>query len=1831
MKISLTKDSVIMSGNVLAGLEYVSEDAQNTERATGFNQEKMLEFLRANPRIGNELLSYSGPIYYMGESAKGIAAGGKTLGVKFADGGSSVSGDNVYGQFLMDVREAYRRELGEGLSQEVRVRPGQVISDYVSAGEYVSEVERMEQNGRRFIHTEPYRPVNFNFDAAKDGTTGHNRRATDSDVVFQTFECPFGLSDRSKLKVNSAVEVSLFYEQALRGELDWPALFEDLKKRGNIMNLSARQEEQLMKDMVAQFDWMREEISRNNEIYAERTIVSELGVIPDSSFGRSIYDPELAPSPAHILARYINNPSLLFTGSENGVMRALEATDKAEAYRFSAVTGNGRISIVIDGSDTIGGREPKTRAIREKRVNYKKDERGKFVYNNRGEKVVESTEDTYKMQFKSEAEIEVDYAAFKERLSNIVANVSPEVKISFITGKGVGTPSMVTRFIKENGGQVFDWDYTQRGAYEVKDAKAAASDDARFSQLRMQSFQNIQPVLVGRQEAVSFLLDRNDEDSRVEFRREDGLSPKGYILFSVDDDARNNSILQRGTLALDMGLPLVHVQNNRSEEEQKITLASEASLSRSYIIGEQKYSESLFKGRAKKSWKLDGANIASYVERDNNIAIPYVGNYHNSVVYVNGVPFHTIFGAFTALMARESGVTDAAVLQSIARDENSMAQTTAAYANLVDKKLSDDVIERCMRNSVHMMAGASEAFSYMLLNSEGDFVMPSTFAVGKLFTDIDGKGENRFGVVFNAEREALKADVAAAVSKAQVEESRIVEENNVRNKVRGRKRARGEKMSGGLPADRESSRDAIWFLGTNRPSRLCDDDFDSSTIWEEANYGKDALNRELASRPMLDDGEGGKVENRNVFLFPSDLQAVSGRRKVMNNPDGRNLTGVVRMDPATGKEFTCAFGIPVKKDNFFFEQDNNIGRACSYLLDKDSTLLVNGLIEADSLARKTAIEHNMSLCYAVRERPLPGGDINDDLSRNFIDKVWDYPRSKETIDRNTGKTVTEGGVMLPKEVTKKVYNHETMKYESVTKQVYQKQWIDNPHASRINREIIKRYEAMLDEGVAFPLNCICMPKSDYSEVSEEKFLADFSFALKVANASALAQGLPMRFPLDENGRLDLGPDVPENFRDLAERKLDSFIGVVREENIINDELPYIRRVPIFNVLRNDKPLKSDGSDIYLKPLDLVQAFGGFDFGDVKRGLTVPLHEMAFVLDDGTAFSLMGGKLTSRMQLGEINRYVRYDRNDEQRFYVKSSDPERIPEFLEALRSYIERAKRVSVETKLVTEQEAQGKDFGMAGFVNLLSSNSEQGEEDEFTVAARGAQSAIEAPNRFDGSDNDSVYYGKEDANDAFAGYAMVRATLPDGTDTGWKVITDREVALDVIYSKVQRKYRSDVRELTSEKVLECNVRAFAIDKVADKFRKLTQAKAEVKEDTKVVHSERFVPSEDSSKTLKEEKKETGRLFVSYYGSKSVPKDAIKVQISTSCPEGMKDDMDFRFESLYPNYNSMVGPHKNGAIDDAEYSRRYQEKVLDANKDKILDGIRKIQEAAREEGKDAYLFCYCAPGNFCHRYLVNNFLNENGIVCQENPTDRQKYTVGHVQLFGEEPASDLFTQAEQPKDNLVTYTLSDGNYQKRTYENANADDVDFTFQFKAVDSYGERSTEKAAGDSCLPIELPFKDGKLDLSKKAVSEAVNAIMGMLPEEFFNGTSCGVNLAGNGIYTLNSNGMSVSQNDIDVFVSAVFAGLKEKGFDLISLRSGGQTGVDEAAVAVAHTLDIPVTIHGTADWRFRPVDGKDVSGNEHAFKERFVKDFAKIKSNAEQLVVKKTRKVSSELKR
>lgn len=1845
MKLILDSKDVLMSGDTLAALEldFSYADGGPVPAAVSETEEELIERLRRNPALAAELLSYDGPIIYMGEAANYRDADGHTLGMRFRDGGTAVEGDNVYGKFLMRVRNRFAELQKAERVEETLVRPGQVIVDFVPADAEKSWTEEQEDAGREFIHTEPYRPVRFRFDASRNGTTGYAGRQSGFGVSFQTFECPFGTDFRSRVRVSSAAEASLLYEKALRREIDWKSLFEDLSRRGLVKGLSPRQQQDLLGDLKAQFDWMREQICRNGRL-KDLPVVASGMLVPDASFGRSVYDPDTAPSPAHILARYINNPLLLFSASENGVLRALDTQEKEEPYRFSAVSGGdaGRLTLVVDGSDTIGGRVPGTRAVREGRPVYARDNRGKMVYDATGKPVVARVEDAYRFQMKPADQVEAEYAVFRGRLSSILANISPEVEVRLVTGTGVGVPQMVSRFVQENGGGVADWDWDLQREKEVVKADG---EQPRFSQLRVPHFQEAAPALSSYVDSVTL---PDADDLLHNTLRSDYIRPRGWVTFSVAEDRRNSNILGRGSLAAAAGLPVVHVQENRSEDEQALVLATEASLSRDVFVGERTFQDSLFDGELREQWDVDGSAVMSYVQREDGIAIPQVAFLQDACVYVSSFPFHSVYSAYAAMLLREAGVTDTAAFRSLSQEEESMAAVAAAVADIV---VDDAAKERCMRNAVHLMAQASSVFTDSLISTgEADIVAVSSFGDPALFVNLDGHGQNRFGVVLQAERRTI-LDALEARRLAAEAEARHVAEENVRLQRRANtQRAKGEKMTGGLPASVVASEDAVWLLGTDRPSQLClPDDGRSFVLWEEREYGRDALNRELASRARLDDGEDGEVDNDFVFLFPSDQLAATGRRHVVNNPDSKNLTGVVRTNPRTGKEFVCAYGIPVKKDNLYFEFDNKLGRMSSFLSDRDSSSLVSAVVAADALARSTALQQGMALCYSARERSLPGGEENDDLTRVFLDKVWDYPRTKEVIDRTTGRTVSEGGAIMPVEVNKRVYNRETKKYELRKEEKVRRMWVDNPHAAPKLRAVVKRYEKMLDEGSVFPLNCICLPQTDYTNVPEEKFLADFSFALSVANATALATGKPMRFPLDEQGRLWVGPDVPEAYRDAAERKLDAFIGVVRRENIINEALPYIRRIPVGKSVRKDVTLKGDGSDLYIRPNDLLTAFGPFDFDAVAAGSVVPIHEMAFTMDDGTLFRVTNPRLTKGMQLGEINRYLRYDKNDECRFTVKSSDPDRIPEFLTALKSYLERAKAVSVETRLLSEEDARGRDMGLDGFIRLLSSNSDEIATLPEDVGARGDVSALELPNRFDGTDDDSVYYGKEEAKDAFAGYAQFRYTLPDGSQSDWVTVTDREIALDIIYSKVNRVYRSDVRVVPSRPVLEAEVRALAIGHAGERFRSLSQEPRKVEVDTKVVESERYVPGQAREASAPEPKesvaKGAGRVFVTYYGSRGVPEDAFKVQISTSCPPGMKEDMDVCFKSIYPDYGTMVDPHKKGEIDDREYSRRYLDKVLEPNKEKILSGMRSVIATAKEEGKDVYLYCYCKPGAFCHRYLVNNFLNLNGIECRENPADRRLYKEGHVELFedvdetprrsdlvsrGAAAVLDLVTEnvvAKEPELAFsgnapeVAFTLSSGGYGQRTDENAAADDVDFTLQF-ALDfnSPGEVRTARAAGDSLVRVEIPLKDGSLDLSARGVSKAVQQIENMLPEDYLRGEPFGVNLAGHGMYRLKGYG---SQEDFDVFMAAVALEMKRRGMVVTQWVCGGQTGVDETAVAAARATGAPVRVHGPADWRFRDLDNRDVKGDEAAFKARFDKDYAAIVRKAEAKLPRRER--------
>ena len=105
---------------------------------------------------------------------------------------------------------------------------------------------------------------------------------------------------------------------------------------------------------------MRSEIATNPSL-RDRRIVAPSALVSDGSMGRSVFDARTAPSAAHVLARYIENPHLLYSPAEYMVMRSLSSIDKDEPTGLGTVPGTGAVDIIVVGSDTIGRERPQGR------------------------------------------------------------------------------------------------------------------------------------------------------------------------------------------------------------------------------------------------------------------------------------------------------------------------------------------------------------------------------------------------------------------------------------------------------------------------------------------------------------------------------------------------------------------------------------------------------------------------------------------------------------------------------------------------------------------------------------------------------------------------------------------------------------------------------------------------------------------------------------------------------------------------------------------------------------------------------------------------------------------------------------------------------------------------------------------------------------------------------------------------------------------------------------------------------------------------------------------------------------------------------------------------------------------------------------------------------------------------------------------------------------------------------------------------------------------------------------------------------------------------------
>lgn len=177
------------------------------------------------------------------------------------------------------------------------------------------------------------------------------------------------------------------------------------------------------------------------------------------------------------------------------------------------------------------------------------------------------------------------------------------------------------------------------------------------------------------------------------------------------------------------------------------------------------------------------------------------------------------------------------------------------------------------------------------------------------------------------------------------------------------------------------------------------------------------------------------------------------------------------------------------------------------------------------------------------------------------------------------------------------------------------------------------------------------------------------------------------------------------------------------------------------------------------------------------------------------------------------------------------------------------------------------------------------------------------------------------------------------------------------------------------------------------------------------------------------------------------------------------------------------------------------------------------------------------------------------------------------------------------------------DYPSRTKINARAN---VTIAFAAdFNSAGEKLTKTSVlNQKNLYIPVDLTKGLL-----ASPDRVNTLVDRLNRlhvntDLFNYNVISINIAGNGIYSLKS---ICTQEELDEFIydflykATNHPDLKIK---IGTVRSGGQTGADEAGAKAGDRLSLPVTILAPKGYKFRDINGVDIS-DEVKFKARFLK--------------------------
>lgn len=184
--------------------------------------------------------------------------------------------------------------------------------------------------------------------------------------------------------------------------------------------------------------------------------------------------------------------------------------------------------------------------------------------------------------------------------------------------------------------------------------------------------------------------------------------------------------------------------------------------------------------------------------------------------------------------------------------------------------------------------------------------------------------------------------------------------------------------------------------------------------------------------------------------------------------------------------------------------------------------------------------------------------------------------------------------------------------------------------------------------------------------------------------------------------------------------------------------------------------------------------------------------------------------------------------------------------------------------------------------------------------------------------------------------------------------------------------------------------------------------------------------------------------------------------------------------------------------------------------------------------------------------------------------------------------SPSFEAPEGKKVDTKFSTSGNNSYPSRTRENANWSDITIALA-QDFNTAGEKLTKNAAKNKYVSSILSTESNN---ASEIAENLYNQIKAKGKVD-----NLKINIAGNGIYSMSQN--QAYYNDL---VTQILEELQNKGVTIAEIRSGGQTGIDEAGIIAAQRLGIPSEVHSTANFMFRDKSGKDIS-DEQAFKSRF----------------------------